>query len=94
MPPEESLRQPRYFLAHLMTYGTEEHLRVGRLYFSDEDFRETLHGAPAGVFTEEAWLRWHDYFGIRPRPRPRRVLPDGTAAPLWAELAWGKKLDL
>lgn len=93
MPPEESLRQPRYFLAHLMTYGTEDHLRVARRYFSDEDLRETLLDAPVGVFTAEAWLLWHDHFGISPRPRPRRVFPDGTAAPLWEELAWGKKAD-
>lgn len=93
LPPEESLRQPRYSLAHLMTYGTEDHLRVARRYLTDEDFREALLDAPVGVFTEEAWLRWHDYFGLSPRPRPRRVFPDGTVAPLWEELAWGKKAD-
>lgn len=88
MPPAESLRQPRYFLAHLMTFGTEEHLRIARLYFDDSDFRDLLRHAPVGVFTQDAWVRWHSYFGEdSPPSRPRRVFPDGTVAPLWEELA-------
>ena len=95
MAPEESLRQPRYFLAHLMTFGTEHHVQIARAYFNEDDFRETLRDAPVGVFTPEAWVRWHKYFGEdAPPPRPRRVFPDGTVAPLWEELAWGKKADL
>ena len=88
MAPEESLRQPRYFLAHLMTFGTEHHVQIARAYFNEDDFRETLRDAPVGVFTPEALARWHKYFGEdTPPPRPRRVFPDGTVAPLWEELA-------
>jgi hypothetical protein len=95
MAPEESLRQTSYFLAHLMTYGTEDHLQIARAYFDEAEFREILRDAPVGVFTREAWVRWHRRFGQdSPPPRPRRVFPDGTVAPLWEELAWGEKLDL
>ena len=95
MAPEDALQQPRYFLAHLMTFGTVEHLQIARAYFDDADFRQTLLSGPVGVFTAEAWLRWHEYFGEHsPPPRPRRVFPDGTVAPLWEELAWGEKAEL
>lgn len=95
MPLEESLRQPHYFLAHLMTYGTDDHVRIARGYFDEADFRDTLRDAPVGVFTAEAWVRWHKRFGeASPPPRPRRVFPDGSVAPLWEELAWGKKVKL
>ena len=95
MPPEESLRQPRYFLAHLMTFGRPDHLRIASAYLDEADFRETLSNAPVGVFTLEAWIKWHQRFGNdSPPPRPRRIFPDGTVAPLWEELAWGKKVEL
>jgi len=95
MPPDESLAQPRYFLAHLVTYGTEEHLRIARQYVEEEDFLDVLQHAPVGVFTIDAWRRWHGHFGVAaPPPRPRRVFPGGAVAPLWEELARGEKSDL
>ena len=95
MKPEESLLQPRYFLAHLMTFGTEDLVRIAGAYFDEADFRDALDKAPAGVFTIEAWVRWHKHFGEdAPPPRPRRVFPDGTVAPLWEELAWDKDAEL
>ena len=78
-----------------MTYGTDDHVRIARGYFDEADFRDTLRDAPVGVFTAEAWVRWHKRFGeASPPPRPRRVFPDGSVAPLWEELAWGKKVKL
>jgi hypothetical protein len=38
--------------------------------------------APAGIFTQDAWIRWHEKLGIRPiPPLPRRRFPDGSLGP-------------
>lgn len=80
--PKETLREPKTFLAHLMVYGSLADVTTVRRFVSEEDFRRVLEEAPAGVFTEEAWHRWHKHFGIVPvPPLPRRRFPDGTFGP-------------
>lgn len=86
--PEVALARPRHFLAHVMTHGSPEHVAIAERYFAERDFRDALDHAPVGVFTREAWARWHRRFGVEnPPPRPRRRLPGGVEAPLWEELA-------
>ena len=48
--PEEALSEPVHFLAHVMTYGTVEDLKVLQGVAGVEEFREVLENAPAGVF--------------------------------------------
>jgi hypothetical protein len=80
--PEETLEDLRTFLAHLMVYGSPEDLATVRRYVPEEEFRRALEEASAGVFTVEAWHRWHEHFGILPvPPLPRRRFPDGTLGP-------------
>lgn len=80
--PEETLGDPKTFLAHLMVYGSPADVAVVQRFVSEEEFRRVLEDAPAGVFTAEAWDRWHRHFGMLPiPPLPRRRFPDGTLGP-------------
>jgi hypothetical protein len=79
--PEETLGDVKTFLAHLMVYGSPADLRVVERYVSEEQFRKVLAEAPAGVFTEEAWKRWHERFGMAVPAMPRRRFPDGSLGP-------------
>lgn len=79
--PEETLRDPKTFLAHLMVYGSPEDVKAVERYIPGEEFRKVLEDAPAGVFSGEAWTRWHERFGMNVPPLPRRRFPDGSLGP-------------
>lgn len=66
--PEEALAEPVHFLAHVMTYGTVEDLKVLRGVVGQEDFREVLDHAPPGVFDPRSWAYWNLKCGRRPTP--------------------------
>lgn len=76
--PEQTLGDMKTFLAHLMVYGSPADLAVVARYVPEEEFRRVLEDAPAGVFTLEAWRRWHERFGIPVPALPRRRFPDGS----------------
>jgi hypothetical protein len=79
--PEETLADLKTFLAHLMVYGSAADAEVVQRYISIEEFRKVLEDAPAGVFTAEAWSKWHERFGLEVPPLPRRRFPDGSLGP-------------
>jgi hypothetical protein len=81
--PEHILEYPTIFLAHLMTFGTQDDLAVARQYFSADDFRSVLKNPPPGIFTADAWIRWHhELFGADKMipPMPERF--PGSVDPL------------
>jgi hypothetical protein len=71
--PEETLQEPKMFLAYLMTYGTLEDIAIGMKYYADADFDLVLKDPPAGIFDRRYWnLRYHH----EPvPPLPQRTLP-------------------
>jgi len=73
--PGESLAEPVHFLAHLMTYGTVEDVRVVSAYVSSDEFREALEKAPAGVFDARSWAYWNLKFGRSAGEMPVRPVP-------------------
>jgi hypothetical protein len=80
--PEQTLRDVKTFLAHLMVYGAPDDVAVAERYISQEEFHQALESAPAGVFTNQAWIRWHKRLGMLPvPPLPRRCFPDGSTGP-------------
>jgi hypothetical protein len=79
--PEETLADMMTFLAHLMVYGSAADVLVAERYVPVDEFRRILEDAPAGVFTQEVWERWHERFGIPTPPLPRRRFPDGSFGP-------------
>ena len=79
--PELTLADIRTFLAHLMVYGSPADVTVAERYVPQEEFLKVLEDAPAGVFTQDAWTRWHERFGISVPALPRRRFPDGSVGP-------------
>ena len=63
---ERTLDDIPNFVAHLMVYGSPADVEVVEKYMSREEFRKALGNAPAGIFTQDAWIRWHEKLGIRP----------------------------
>ena len=79
---ERTLGDIPTFVAHLMVYGSPADVQVVEKYMSREEFRKVLANAPAGVFTQDAWTRWHKKLGNEPIPPvPRRRFPDGSLGP-------------
>lgn len=76
--PEQTLRDLETFLAHLMVYGSPGDLAIVERYVPEDQFRRVLEDAPAGVFTLEAWTRWHERFGLPVPLLPRRRFPGWT----------------
>ena len=73
--PAEALGDPVHFIAHVLTYGTHADVKVLRRSVSDEELREALDRAPAGVFDPRSWTYWHLKMGrYPPPPLPKRVL--------------------
>ena len=73
---EETLRQPKRFLAYLMTLGTVEEILTARKYFSPQDFDAALADPPAGIFDVRSWSYWNGVYNRRPvPPLPQRAVP-------------------
>jgi hypothetical protein len=79
--PEQTLADLPTFLTHLMVYGSSADVAVVERYVPAEEFRTVLEKAPAGVYTQEAWEKWHERFGMPVPPLPRRRFPDGSFGP-------------
>lgn len=74
-PPEETLEDRTFFLAHVMTYGTLDDVLTTQRYVSIADFRAALDHVPAGVFDPRSWAYWNIVFGRLPvPPLPRRQI--------------------
>lgn len=72
--PGKALEDPVRFLAYAMTYAVHRDMRVIRQYVSDDDFREALDRAPAGIIDRRSWAYWNlkmDRFP--PPPMPKRA---------------------
>ena len=79
--PEETLADLPTFLAHVMIYGSPADVETVERFVPAEEFQKVLQSAPAGIFTEDAWRRWHERFGMPVPPLPRRRFPDGSVGP-------------
>ena len=78
-PPEETLRNPKLFLAHVMTYGNLEEILIARRRFRREDFAAVLDDPPPGVFDPRSWTYWNLMFDRSPAPPlPVRTFPVTT----------------
>jgi len=67
-PPEQALSDPIRFMAYAMTYGRHEDMREIRRYLSDDDIREALDRAPAGIIDRRSWAYWNARMGRYPAP--------------------------
>lgn len=77
--PETALANPLQFMAYAMTYARHEDMRVIRQLVSDDDFREALDNAPAGIIDPRSWAYWNLKMGrYPPPPLPRRTFRGAT----------------
>lgn len=67
-PAEQALADPVRFMAYAMTYALPEDMRIIRKHVSDDDFREALERAPAGIIDPRSWAYWHSKMGRYPAP--------------------------
>ena len=67
-PPEKALAEPVRFMAYAMTYALPEDMRFIRKFVSDDDFREALDHAPAGIIDPRSWAYWNSKMGRYPAP--------------------------
>lgn len=75
--PEETLRDPVFFLCHVMTYGTVADVATTREHFSDNHLREALRLAHPGILDARSWTYWHVVLDVQPvPPLPTRRLPE------------------
>ncbi|HEY6578522.1 MAG TPA: hypothetical protein VIY09_04315 [Rhizomicrobium sp.] len=54
-PPAEALANPIRFMAYAFARATHEEMTLLRAHLDDEDFREALAGAPAGIIDPRSW---------------------------------------
>jgi hypothetical protein len=86
-PPEKALADPIRFMAYAMTYALPEDMRFIRRYVSDDDFRDALDHAPAGIIDPRSWAYWNSKMGRYPAPpQPTRNFglsgnSDGSSTP-------------
>ena len=75
--PEETLRQPKRFLAYVMTFGTVDEILTARKYFPASDFASVLTDPPAGIFDIRSWTYWNGVYGRHPvPPLPKRTITE------------------
>jgi hypothetical protein len=80
-PPERALADPIRFMAYAMTYARHEDMRLIRQYVSDDDFREALDRAPAGIIDPRSWAYWNSKMGRYPAPPlPKRRFGESDSA--------------
>ena len=76
-PPDGAVADQTNLVAHVLTYGDQEDVKVLRRYMDLNDIRESLDRAPPGVFDERSWSYWNAMVGrFPPPPMPRRLIPD------------------
>lgn len=76
-PPDEAVADQPNFVAHVLTYGDQDDVKVLRRHLDLDDIREALDRAPPGVFDARSWSYWNAMVGrFPPPPIPRRLIPD------------------
>jgi hypothetical protein len=73
--PPQAIADPIRFLAYVMTYGDEADMRLIRKHLSDDELREAIENAPAGIFDPRSWAYWNLKLGRYPTPpMPERTI--------------------
>lgn len=72
--PEQAVQYPEHFIAHVLTYGMHEDVKTLRKIVSDDELREAINNAPAGVYDSRSWSYWQLMLFNRyaPPPMPSR----------------------
>jgi len=67
-PPETALADPVRFIAYAMKDALPDDMTTLRKVVSDDDLREALDNAPAGIIDARSWSYWNTVLGRYPAP--------------------------
>lgn len=74
LPPEEAIKEPINFIAHVLTYGTHEDVKVLKKQINNDQLKFALDNAPPGVMDSKSWSYWNLMLGRHPAPpEPKRT---------------------
>ena len=72
--PPAAIADTVNFIAHVLTYGTPEDVKILRQYVTLDDLREAIDTAPPGVFDPRSWAYWNAMIGrFDAPPMPQRT---------------------
>ncbi|MEO5348492.1 MAG: hypothetical protein H7836_02455 [Magnetococcus sp. YQC-3] len=66
--PEEALSDTRRFVAYALARATHEEMNLLRRFLTEDDFRDALDHAPAGIIDPRSWAYWNAKMGRYPAP--------------------------
>lgn len=66
--PAEALADTVRFAAYAFARATHEDMKIVRAFMSDDDLREALDKAPAGIIDPRSWAYWNSRLGRYPAP--------------------------
>jgi hypothetical protein len=66
--PAQALSDPCRFIAYALARATHEDMKILRAFINDDDLREVLDNAPAGIIDPRSWAYWNAKLGRYPAP--------------------------
>ncbi len=76
--PAEALSDTFRFVAYALAQATHEDMELLRTFLIDDDLRDALDHAPAGIIDPRSWAYWNAKLGRYPAPPlPTRQLDRG-----------------
>ena len=57
--PQETLRDTKFFVAHVLTYGVHSDVETMRTFVNDSDLIDALQNAPPGIIDPRSWAYWN-----------------------------------
>ncbi len=61
--PEEAVKDTPRLAAYILTHGMPEDTEVLRKQLSDDDLKQALDEAPAGIYDARSWAYWNLMIG-------------------------------
>ncbi|MEI6413488.1 MAG: hypothetical protein WCP34_04375 [Pseudomonadota bacterium] len=73
--PAEALSDTFRFVAYALARATHEDMKILQVYLTEDDIRDALDHAPAGIIDPRSWAYWNIKMGRYPAPPlPKRRL--------------------
>ena len=66
--PREALADTFRFVAYALARATHEDMKLLRGFLTEDDIREALDHAPAGIIDPRSWAYWNAKLGRYPAP--------------------------
>ena len=62
-PPEQAIKDAPRLAAYILTHGMPEDTDALRAQITDDELRELLDQAPAGIYDARSWAYWNLVIG-------------------------------